>query len=136
MSALQRLQHNCNIEVSPGYTARPCFKGKRIFGSEHGIHPEMKPSWDAILGAAMHLDMCQPVAWLLPVAGWLEAVIFLLFCSAVWVGIHKCSKNRPSVRAVEVRERGALLFKSGLLLEQYHRWESGWLGRNVGERLF
>lgn len=60
------------------------------------------------------------VAWLLPVAGRLEAVIFLLFCSAVWVGIHKCSKNKPSVRAVEVRERGGeLAFKSALLLRQY-----------------
>jgi hypothetical protein len=67
----------------------------------------------------MLVDVCQTVAWLLPVAGWLEAAIFLLFCSAVWVGIHKCSKNRPSVRAVEVRERGGELpFKSALLLEQ------------------
>lgn len=97
----------------------------------------MKPHWDAILGAAMHVDMGQPVAWLLPVAGWLEAAIFLLFCSAVWAGIHKCSKNRPSVRAVEVRERGGELpFKDALLLEQYHRWESRWFGRCADERLF
>lgn len=68
----------------------------------------------------MHVDMCQPVAWLLPVARWLEAAIFLLFCSAVWVEIHKCSKNRPSVRAVEVGERGGELpFKNALLLDQY-----------------
>lgn len=55
----------------------------------------------------MHVDMCQPlcVAWLVPMAGWLVAAIFLLFCSAVWVGIHKCSKNRPSVRAVKESEK-------------------------------
>lgn len=133
MSPLQRLWHNCKFEVSPGYTARPCLKKEHLWSEQR----EMKPRWDATLAAAVHVDMGQPVVCLLPMARCLVAAIFLLFCSAVWVGIHKCSKNKPSVRAGEDRERGEdLPFKSALLLEQDHRWEASWFGRYTDEDLF